>query len=61
MSPIRATTLFRRLIHLNTFDNEVAGVEAFGVSVCFCVFEEADEEFSGLFGPAGFGDTELFS
>jgi len=42
-------------------DNQVAGVEAFGVCVCFCIFEEAEQEFGGLFGPAGFGDAELFA
>lgn len=60
MSAIRATTLFGRLVDLNVLDDEVAGVEAFGVGVCFCVLEEAEEEFGGFFGPAGFGDAELF-
>lgn len=61
MSTISTTALLRRLIHLDVLDDQVSGVEAFGVGVRFCVFEEAEEEFGGFFGPAGFGDAELFS
>ncbi|KAL8637115.1 MAG: hypothetical protein Q9228_005581 [Teloschistes exilis] len=61
MSTICPTALFRRLVDLDVFDDEVSGVETLGVGVCFCVFEEAEEEFGGFDGPAGFGDAELFA
>ena len=61
MSTISSTTLLRSLVDLDMLHDQVAGIEAFGVCVCFCVFEEAEEEFGGFFGPAGFGDAELFS
>lgn len=61
MSTIRTATLLGRLVDLDVLDDQVAGVEAFGVGVCFRVFEEAEEELGGFFGPAGFGDAELFS
>ena len=61
MSTICTTTLLGRLVDLDTFHDQVSGVETFGVGVCFCVFEQAEEEFGGFFGPARFGDAELFS
>lgn len=61
MSTIRTATLLGRLVDLDVLDDQVAGVEAFGVGVCFRVLEEAEEELGGFFGPAGFGDAELFS
>ncbi len=61
MSTVCTTSLLWRLVDLDVLDNQVAGVEAFGVCVCFCIFEEAEQEFGGLFGPAGFGDAELFA
>ena len=60
MSTVSTTTLLRCLIDLDVLDDQIAGIEALGVGVCFCVFEEAEEEFGGFFGPAGFGDAELF-
>ena len=61
MSTVCATTLLRRLVDLDVLDDEIRGVEAFGVCVCLCVLEEAEEEFGRLDGPAGAGDTELFA
>lgn len=61
MSTVCTTSLLWRLVDLDVLDNQVASIEAFGVCVCFCVLEEAEEEFGGLFGPAGFGDAELFA
>lgn len=61
MSTIGTTTLLGSLVDLDVFDDQVAGVEALCVGVCFGVFEEAEEEFGGFLGPAGFGDAELFS
>lgn len=40
MSAICATTLFRRLIHLDVLDDQIAGVEAFGVGVRFGVLKQ---------------------
>ena len=39
MGTIGPTTLLGRLVDLNMLDNQVAGVEAFGIGVCFRVFE----------------------
>ena len=61
MSTISTTTLLRRLINLDMLDDQIAGIEALCVGVGFCVFEQAEEEFGGLLGPARFRDAELFS
>ena len=61
MCTISTTTLLRRLVDLNMLDDQVASIEAFGVCVRFCVFEEPEQKLGGLFGPAGFGDAELLS
>ena len=53
MSTISATTLLGRLVHLDVFDDQIAGVKAFGVGVCFRVFEQREQEFGRLLGPAG--------
>ena len=60
MGTVCTAALLGCLVHLNVLDDQVAGIEAFGVGVCFCVFEKAEEEFGGFFGPASFGDAELF-
>ena len=61
MSTIGTTTLLRRLVDLDVLDDQVPGVEAFGVGVCFGVFEEREQEFGGFLGPAGARDAELFA
>lgn len=61
MSAVGATALLGRLVDLDVLDDQVAGVEAFGVGVRFGILEQAEEELGGLFGPAGFGDAELFA
>ena len=61
MSTIRSSPLLRRLVDLNALDNQVAGIETFSVGVGFGVLEQADEEFGGFLGPAGFADAELFA
>ena len=61
MGTVCTTTLLGCLVDLDMLDDQVSGIEAFGIGVCFCVFEEAEEEFRGFFGPARFGDAELFS
>ena len=45
MSTVCTTALLRSLVDLDVLDDQVAGVETFGVGVGFCVFEEAEEEF----------------
>lgn len=61
MSTVCAATLLRCLVDLDVLDDKIRGVEAFGVCVCLCVFEEAEKEFGGLDGPASAGDAELFT
>lgn len=61
MGTVGTTALLGCLIDLDVLDDQVAGVEAFGVRVRFGVLEEAEEELGGLFRPAGFGDAELFT
>lgn len=61
MGTICTTTLLGRLVDLDVLDDQVAGVQALGIGVCFCVLEESEEVFGGLDGPAGTGDTELFA
>ena len=61
MGTICATLLLRCLVDLDVLDNQVAGIQALGIGICFCVLEEGEEMFGGLDGPAGTGDTELFA
>ena len=61
MSTVGTTALLGCLVDLDMLDDQVASVQAFGVGIRFGVFEETEEELGGLFGPAGFGDAELFS
>ena len=61
MSTVGTTALLRGLVHLDVLDDQVAGIEAFGVGVCFGVFEQTEEELGGFLGPARFGDAELFA
>ena len=56
-----AAALFGSLVDLDVLDDQVAGVEAFGVGVGFGVAEEREKEFGGLDGPAGAGDTKMFT
>lgn len=58
---IGASPLFRGLVDLNVPDNEVAGVEAFGVRVRFRVLEKTEKEFGGLDRPPRLRDTELLA
>lgn len=61
MCTISTAALLRGLIHLDVLDDKIASVKAFGVGVCFGVFEETEEEFGRFYGPASAGDSELFS
>jgi hypothetical protein len=55
---VSAPSLLGRLVDLDVLDDQVAGVQTLGVGVGLGVLEEADEDLSGLDGPAGLGDTE---
>ncbi len=61
VSTVCAPPLFWGLVDLDVLDDQISGVETFGVGVGFGIFEKAKEEFGGFFGPAGFGDAELFT
>lgn len=61
VSTVCASSLLRGLVDLDVLDDQVAGVEAFGVGVGFGVAEETEEEFGRLDGPASFGDTECLA
>jgi hypothetical protein len=37
---------------LDVLDDEIAGIEALGIGIRFCVLEETEEEISGFDGPA---------
>ena len=45
MGTICTTALLGRLVHLNVLHDQVSGVEALGVGVCFCVLEEAEDQY----------------
>lgn len=61
MGTISTTALLGRLVDLDVLHDQVAGIEALGIGVRFCVFEQAEEEFGGFLGPAGAGNAELFA
>ena len=61
VSAVCASPLLGSLVDLDVLDDQVAGVETFGVGVGFGIFEQAEEELGGLFGPTRFGDAELFA
>ena len=42
MRTVGATTLLGRLVDLDVLDDQVAGVQALGVGVCFGVLEERE-------------------
>ena len=44
MCAVSATALLRCLVDLDVLDDQIAGVEAFGIGVCLCVLEEAEKE-----------------
>jgi hypothetical protein len=46
---------------LDVLDDEVAGVEAFGVCIGFGVLEKTKQMLRGFDGPPGPGDTKLLA
>jgi len=61
VSTVCASSLLRRLVDLNVLDDQIAGVEAFGVGVGFGVAEETEKKLGRLDGPASFGHTECLA
>jgi len=61
VSTVCASSLLRCLVDLDVLDDQVAGVQAFGVGVGFGITEETEEELGRLDGPASFGDTECLA
>jgi len=55
---VSAPALLGGLVDLDVLDDQVAGVEALGVGVGLGVLEEAEQDLSGLLGPAGAGHAE---
>jgi hypothetical protein len=53
--------LLGSLINLDMLDDEVAGIEALGISIGLSILEKADKELSRLHGPASAGDTPLLA
>lgn len=58
MSAVCASPLFRGLVDLDVLNDEIAGVEALGISIRFCVLEETEEEIGGFNGPSTFSGAE---
>jgi hypothetical protein len=61
VSSVCSSTLLRCLVDLNVLDNQIAGVQAFGVGIGFSVLQERQEEFGGFDWVACSRDTKLFS
>lgn len=58
---VRPSSLLGGLVDLDVLDDEVAGVEALGISVGLSVLEQTEQELGRLDGPAGLGDTKLLA
>lgn len=56
-----SAALLGGLVDLDVLDDQVGGVEAFGVGVGFGVLEESEEELGRLDWVTGLGDTECFA
>ena len=61
VSSVCSTSLFGCLIDLDMFNDQVAGIEAFDISVGFGILEKSEKEFSRFDRVAGTGDSELFA
>jgi hypothetical protein len=61
VSTVCSSTLLGGLVDLDVLDDQVSGVETFGVGVCLCVLQETQEELSRLDWPSSTGDTELLA
>lgn len=61
MSTVGASPLLGSLVDLDVLNDEVSSIETLGVGIRFGVLQQREEEFGGLDGPAGLGDTELLA
>jgi hypothetical protein len=61
VSAVCSSTLLRGLVDLNVLNDQVAGIETFGVCVCLGVLEETKKELGGFDWPSGPGNTELLA
>jgi hypothetical protein len=61
VSTVCSSALLGGLVDLDVLDNQVASIEALGISVGFGVLEQSEEELGRLGGPSCTGDTELLS
>ena len=60
VSTVCTSPLFGSLIDLDVLDYEIAGIEALGIGIRFCILEETEEEISGFDGPATLCGAECF-
>ena len=56
-----SAALLGRLVDLDVLDDQVGGIETFGVGVGLCVLEKSQKEFGGFDRVAGFGDAECLA
>jgi hypothetical protein len=61
MCAVSTSTALGGLVDLDVLNNEVAGVEAFGVCISLGILQEAEEMLGRLHRPAGFGNTPLLA
>ena len=61
MGTVCSATLLGSLVDLDVLDDQISGIKAFDVRVCFSVFQQAEQELGRLDGPSCARDTELLS
>jgi hypothetical protein len=61
MSTVCSSALLGGLVDLDVLNDQVAGVETFGIRICLCVLEETEKEFGRFDWPSSSGDTELLA
>lgn len=61
MSTICSAALLGSLIDLDMLDDEIAGVESFGIGIRFSIFQERKKVFGRFDWPSGTSDTKCLS
>lgn len=61
MGSVCSSSLFWCLVDLDVLDDEVVGVQAFGIGVGLGVLEQANKEFGGFDWVSGFRNPKLFA
>jgi hypothetical protein len=61
VSTVCSSALLGGLVDLDVLNDQVASIEAFGISVGLGILEQSEEELGRLGGPSCAGDTELLS